>query len=75
MTAHVYEKHANCKRMYCMVCEGGLAICSVCGCLEGSLAAECPGFNCWVSHGEAIYQGYIDYFNGAWHEGASHDGA
>jgi hypothetical protein len=63
---HVYEKHENCRREHCSVCDGGLSICTVCRCIEGSLATECPGFDCWRTHGDAIYRGEIDFVGGKW---------
>ena len=53
----------------CMVCDGGLGICTVCHCIEGSLATECPGFDCWKEYGDRIYQGKIDFRDGRWVEG------
>lgn len=63
---HRLEKHEDCQVEYCPVCDGGLAICSVCRCIEGSLASECPGHDCWASHGERIYRGEIDFRDGQW---------
>ncbi len=40
---HVYEVHEKCTRERCMVCDGGLSICTVCGGFEGSLLDSCPG--------------------------------
>lgn len=63
---HSYETHTNCQQRACMVCDGGLAICTVCGCIEGSLATECPGYNCYATHGDRIYAGEIDFVDGEW---------
>jgi hypothetical protein len=40
---HVLETHTKCQRSNCMVCDGGLSICTVCGGFEGSLLDSCPG--------------------------------
>lgn len=63
---HVFEQHTNCRREHCSVCDGGLAICVICGCIEGSLATECPGFDCYATHGADIYNGKIDFIDGRW---------
>lgn len=64
---HRYEKHENCTcEGHCMICDGGLSFCTVCGCIEGSLATECPGFDCWTTHGDRIYSGEIDFKGGVW---------
>lgn len=64
---HIPQVHIACTRNYgCMVCDGGLFICTRCGCLEGSLATECPGYECYTEYGDAIYKGEIDFRNGQW---------
>lgn len=68
MKHHVYEKHTNCKLDYCSICDGGLSVCTVCGCLEGSLATECPGVQCYATRADRIYAGKIDFRNGKWVE-------
>lgn len=57
---HVYEKHENCTRDYCNVCEGGLAICTVCGGMEGSLLPECPGKWLDMDEHEKNYEHYCN---------------
>lgn len=42
---HVYEKHEECGRNYCPICDGGLLWCVVCKGGEGGLAEECPGIS------------------------------
>lgn len=72
MVDHTYETHTKCRNEgHCNVCDGGLAICTTCGGVEGSLAKECPGFRCEGSHGDAIYEGYIDFEGGVWVLGPS----
>ena len=56
----------KCNRAGCQFCDGGLAACTVCKCIEGSLATECPGYNCYNSHGQLIYDGEIDFRGGDW---------
>jgi len=63
---HKFEKHINCDIPHCNICEGGLAVCTVCNCAEGSLATECPGYDCYKSHGDLIYKRKIDFRNGQW---------
>jgi len=66
MTKHVFEVHEDCYIQHCSVCDGGLAICTVCGLIEGSLTTDCPGEDCWLARGDAIYAGKIDFREGAW---------
>jgi hypothetical protein len=71
--AHQYVTPADCgcseDRNDCAVCDGGLAVCRVCGCLEGSLATECPGVEAYGEYGDRIYRGEIDFRDGRWIEG------
>lgn len=62
---HVWYK-CGCESYACQFCDGGLASCTVCKCIEGSLATECPGFDCYLTHGEDIYQRKIDFKDGQW---------
>lgn len=63
---HIYETHTDCRTPYCPVCDGGLAICTVCGLIEGSLTTDCPGQESWKQCGDAVYAGLIDFRNGEW---------
>ena len=49
-----------------MVCDGGLALCAVCGGLEGGLPTECPGI--WMSlvEQEYVHLGLLDFVGGKW---------
>ena len=58
---HTGDYAANCD-----VCDGGLAICKVCGLVEGCLTTDCPGENVYAEKNETIYNGQIDYRNGQW---------
>lgn len=58
---HVWEKHTNCEEQSCIICDGGLAVCTVCGLVDGCLTTDCPGEPVYRSHGEAVYQGELDY--------------
>lgn len=40
---HAYVRHEKCMIDRCAICDGGLALCSVCGALEGALLDGCPG--------------------------------
>jgi len=71
MTSHVYLKHKNCLLNYCPICDGRLAECTVCGLVEGALTSECPGVQCFMEKSDDVYQGKIDYVNGAWVKGTS----
>lgn len=67
---HVFiePKDCNCDKyengQSCMVCDGGLAICRVCGLMEGSLTTDCPGVESWSEYSERVYKGELDYREG-----------
>lgn len=64
---HIFIEHTNCLEPgTCPICDGGLAVCRVCGLLEGSLTTDCPGYLCWAEKNDDIYQGKIDFVNGHW---------
>ena len=67
---HILLKHKECEYPYCAICEGGLALCTVCGGAAGSLPTECPGMNMDEETLERVYAGEIDYIHGRWVEGA-----
>lgn len=71
--AHLFIESVNCNCTGgpgCMICDGGLGLCSLCGLLEGSLTTECPGTKCYDTHSERVYAGEIDFVRGEWTEGA-----
>jgi hypothetical protein len=63
---HVYLKHVACEEAMCAICDGGLALCTVCGGAEGSLTTECPGRKVTSAEDEAVYACTLDYFAGQW---------
>jgi hypothetical protein len=63
---HIWVTHKNCEILNCNICEGGLAICSVCGLIEGSLTTECPGKSSYKDYGDMVYAGKKDFLNGEW---------
>lgn len=63
---HVWEKHKDCDRTACYICEGGLSVCTVCGLAEGALTTDCPGYRCYAEKGDAIYKGDVDFVDGNW---------
>ncbi len=51
----------------CDLCEGGLALCTRCGGMEGSLPTDCPGELMSDEVEEAVYKGKTDYIrNRGW---------
>lgn len=72
MTKHVFVTPEECacdKDGDCMICDGGLGLCRVCGGAEGSLTTECPGFQISTEQSDAIYNrgaGGLDWRNGQW---------
>jgi len=65
---HIFEDHKDgCpSEGHCMVCDGGLGVCTVCKCFEGSLATECPGIKVSAEWQNEIYKGRIDFRNERW---------
>lgn len=61
-----YKCKTRCQEPGCMFCDGGLFACTVCGLIEGCLTTHCPGYNCYKDMNEDIYNGKIDFRNGAW---------
>lgn len=53
------------------IVDGGLALCKVCGGLEGALTTECPGEKIPYEKDQEVYRGKIDFVNGKWIEGTS----
>lgn len=41
---HKFVTHQNCEIQNCMICDGGLAVCEVCGGAENTLTKECHSF-------------------------------
>lgn len=61
--------------LYRNVGRGGLAVCKVCSCFEGSLASECPGEKVAFNQQDRIYRREIDFVGGQWVTlAASHPG-
>ena len=46
----------------CFVCEGGLALCTVCGGAESSLSTHCPGEKMSAQTANFVSSGVIDGF-------------
>ena len=63
---HIYEKHQECDDQHCDVCDGGLAICVVCGGAEGTLTTDCQGRAMSEEEQEAVHKGQIDFVEGRW---------
>jgi hypothetical protein len=64
MPEHILEKHINCERPYCAICEGGLANCTVCAGAEGSMPTDCPGVRMTPAQCDAVYAAKLDYRDG-----------
>jgi hypothetical protein len=60
---HVLHK---CSRESCSICEGGLALCTVCGGAEASLPTECPGVRMTQHQQDQVQSGEIDFLEGRW---------
>lgn len=59
-SGHRAERHRDCGRIGCFICEGGLFYCTVCGALEGALLPKCPGRMLTYEEHEANYKDYCD---------------
>ena len=55
----------------CALCRGGLALCAMCGVLEGALTSECSGQRLTSEQEEAVYAGTLDYRQGVWMNASS----
>lgn len=67
LTVHSVEEQKHCRDIsHCVVCDGGLAICRVCGAGEGGLTTECPGYRVCFDASERVYKGQIDFRGGKW---------
>lgn len=53
-----------CDEEGCMVCEGGLALCTVCGGAEASLPTFCPGRRMTAEELDHVDAGNIDFKDG-----------
>lgn len=56
----------------CMICDGGLFVCTRCGLLEGSVTTECSGIPSYSVYGDSVYKGHVDYRSGEWVNEVSH---
>ena len=64
---HVLETHKGRSCEYgCAICDGGLALCKVCGGAEGSLTTECCGRELTEVTLDAVYGGTLDFKGGVW---------
>jgi hypothetical protein len=50
----------------CFICDGGLVLCELCGGAEGSLPTHCPEVTMGEELEDQVYNGALDYRNGAW---------
>ncbi|HLD89872.1 MAG TPA: hypothetical protein VI911_02435 [Patescibacteria group bacterium] len=63
---HTFVKHEKCKITPCPICDGALALCSVCGGAESSLTTECCGekMPSWLE--AAVSNSCTDFIGGKW---------
>lgn len=55
-----------CNAERCFVCDGGLALCEICGGAEASMPKDCPGYRLHAKRLDAIQDGKIDFIDGKW---------
>jgi hypothetical protein len=58
---HKLLRHENCADECCGICEGGLALCTVCGGAEASMPTDCPGRLLTDEEVQGILDGHLDY--------------
>nr|WP_287182050.1 hypothetical protein [Mesorhizobium sp.] len=63
MSAHVLH---SCNEHDCFVCDGGLALCIVCGGAEGEMPTDCPGERVNSEILDLVYRGEFDFVGGKW---------
>ena len=71
---HFFLESVNCTCFGspgCNICDGGLALCPLCGLAEGSLTTDCPAIPSYTTHGDLVYAGTIDLRKGVWVKGDS----
>lgn len=66
MPQHKYVVHKDCKLNSCIICDGGLALCEVCGLGEGALTTECCGHRVDSDVADDCYIGKQDFINNIW---------
>lgn len=59
-------KTCDCGTVGCMICDGGLAVCQSCHCIEGAWTSECPGSPITADRLDEVYAGKIDFIGGKW---------
>ena len=50
----------------CLICDGGLFVCSVCTCAEGTLPTHCPEIKVSTEVQDEVINGTTDYIDGKW---------
>ncbi len=63
---HKLITHQDCEITNCLICDGGLAICTVCGGAEGALTTDCAGIQLTSNQLDSIHQGQLDFQNDLW---------
>ncbi len=67
---HIPTVHTDCGHSgSCMICDGGLFLCTICGALEGGLTTDCCGIRLSWNMTDHIYGGRLDYTDGQWQSG------
>jgi hypothetical protein len=66
ITDHAYVVHKNCEIDNCLICDGGLSNCTVCGGAEGSLPIHCPAILMTQEQSDQVYARTLDFYEGAW---------
>jgi hypothetical protein len=64
---HTLEKHdVYCDIPHCNICEGGLAVCTVCHGAEASLPTHCPGYPMTYGQQGLVQDEQMDFVDGHW---------
>lgn len=65
-SGHIALVHDKCDKNGCMICDGGLFVCTRCGSHEGATTTHCPGGQMTAETYEKVYAGELDYREDEW---------
>ncbi len=66
MTNHKFLIHENCTKNNCLICDGGILVCIVCGGAEIELTEDCCERELTEDEKIKIAKKDIDFINGEW---------
>lgn len=64
---HIYEKHDDCgPDDICLICDGGLCVCIICGGAEVELTIDCCGRRMSIEEKDDVSCGLLNFKDGKW---------